>query len=397
MRKEYLLTPGPTPLPPDVSLAMARPIIHHRTPRYRELFKQTQQGLQQLFQTTQPVLVFTASGTGAMEAAVVNLCSPGDKAVVAQAGKFGERWTKLCKAYGIEPVVVEAPYGQAIDPQAVKAALAKTGGAKAVFTTLCETSTGVLHDVQAIAKIASEAGALSIVDAISGLGADELPMDAWGVDVVVSGSQKGMMLPPGLAFASVSERAWAAVARSTSKRYYFDFNGYKKAPADDDTPFTPAVSIVIAMVEALRMIREEGLPSLFQRHRQLATATRAAMTALGLELFAKRPSSAVTSVVVPAGVDGKLLVKRLRDVYGIGLAGGQGEMEGKIFRYAHLGYITLTDVLLAVSTVEMVLKELGHNVPMGRGVAAAQEAFLKTLPPVAATQPAPALAGGKMA
>ena len=376
MRKDYLLTPGPTPLPPDVSLAMARPIIHHRTPRYRECFKQAQQGLQYLFQTSQPVLVFTASGTGAMEAAVVNLCSPGEKAIVAQAGKFGERWTKLCTAYGIEAIVVEAPYGQAIDPQAVKAALAKAGNAKAVFTTLCETSTGVVHDVQAIAKIAREAGAFSVVDAISGLGADALPTDAWGIDVVVSGSQKGMMLPPGLAFATISRRAWAAVEQSKSPRYYFDFRGYTKSLADDDTPFTPAVPIVIAMVEALRIIREEGLESIINRHRQLAAATRAAMAAHGLALFSQRPSNAVTAVSVPAGVDGKALVKRLRDVYGVGLAGGQGEMEGKIFRFAHLGYITLTDVLLAVSTVEMALSEAGYKLTLGRGVAAAQEVFL---------------------
>ncbi len=376
MRKDYLLTPGPTPLPPDVSLAMARPIIHHRTPRYRACFKQAQEGLQYLFQTAQPVLVFTASGTGAMEAAVINLCSPGETALIAQAGKFGERWTKLCKAYGIEAIVVDAPYGRAIDPQAVHAALAKAGRVKAVFTTLCETSTGVVHDVQAIAKIAREAGALSVVDAISGLGADDLPTDAWGVDVVVSGSQKGMMLPPGLAFATVSPRAWAAVEASKSPRYYFDFRGYKKSLADDDTPFTPAVTIVIAMVEALRLLREEGLELVISRHRQLAAATRAAMTAQGLQLFSQRPSNAVTAVTVPAGVDGKALVKRLRDVYGVGLAGGQGEMEGQIFRFAHLGYITLTDVLLAVSTVEMALTEAGYPLTLGRGVAAAQEVFL---------------------
>ena len=393
MRKDHLMTPGPTPLPPEVSSALGRLIIHHRTPRYRELFKQAQQGLQQVFQTANPVLVFTASGTGAMEAAVVNLCSPGDVAIVTQAGKFGERWGKLCKTFGIEPVIVEAPYGQAVDPAAVKAALAKHAGAKAVFTTLCVTPTGVVHDVQAIARIAREANALSVVDAISGLGADELPADAWGIDVIVSGSQKGLMLPPGLAFASVSERAWQAVAKAASKRYYFDFSGYRKALADDDTPFTPAVSIVIALIEALRLLREEGLTNVITRHRQLAEATRAAMSALGLELFAARPSNAVTSVVVPAGVDGKLLVKRLRDVYGIGLAGGQGEMEGKIFRFAHLGYITLTDVLMAVSTVEMALSELGHRVALGRGVAAAQESFLKTLPPITAATPSPAVAG----
>ncbi len=378
MRKDYLLTPGPTPLPPEVALAMARPIIHHRTPRYRELFKQAQQGLQYVFQTANPVLVFTSSGTGAMEAAVVNLCSPGDTAVVTQAGKFGERWAKLCQAYGIAPVIVDAPYGDAIDPNAVRGALAKAKSATAVFTTLCETSTGVVHDVQAIAKIARDAGALSVVDAISGLGADELPTDAWGLDVVVAGSQKGLMLPPGLSFASVSERAWAAVAKTTSKRYYHDFNGYRKALADDDTPFTPAVSLVIGLIEALRIIREDGLEAVVARHRQLASATRAAMTALGLTLFSKRPSNAVTAVTVPTGVDGKQLVKRLRDVYGVGLAGGQGEMEGKIFRFAHLGYITLTDVLLAVSTVEMALREAGYKLTLGRGVAAAQEVFLES-------------------
>ncbi len=372
---DILLTPGPTPLPPQVREALARPIIHHRTAHYRAIFKRTLQGMQTVMQTAQPVCCLTSSGTGAMEAAVVNLLAPGDEAIVVLGGKFGERWQELCQAYAIRAVTVPVTYGDAADPAQVGAALKAHPSAKAVFATLCETSTGVVHDIRAIAQLTRKSQAVLVVDAISGLLADECHTDAWGIDVLVSGSQKGLMLPPGLAFISVNERAWALMERATTSRYYYDLRVARKALADDDTPFTPAVAIVVALDEALKLILGTGVAQRLEHNGQIARGTRAAVEAMGLSLFAKRPSNGVTAVKVPQGVDGKKLAALMYERSGVMVAGGQGEMAGKIIRFAHMGYITAEDLCAGLTALEEALRALNHPVPAGEGVRAAQAIF----------------------
>jgi len=377
MKKTYLLTPGPTPLPPQVTEALARPIIHHRTPQFQAVLKDTFEALRWVFQTKNDCFLMASSGTGAMEAAVVNLLSWGDTALIVEGGKFGERWTELCAAYGIKTTVIKVTWGQALDPAVVKEHLAKDATIKAVFTTLCETSTGVVFDVKGFAQVTKETEAVLVVDAISGLGVVDLQMDAWGVDVVVSGSQKGFMLPPGLGFLSVSKKAWKLVEESKCPKYYFDLKKAKKALEKTDTAFTPAIGIIIALNESLKMMRADGLEAIFARHRRLAEATRAAVAALGLELFAPQAASdAVTAARVPEGIDGDKLVKTMRDEYGVTIAGGQGAAKGKIFRIAHMGYITESDIILALACLEKVLKKMGHAFELGAGVKAAQEVFL---------------------
>ena len=375
MKPDVLLTPGPTPLPPQVREALGRPIIHHRTAPYRALFKHAMQGMQQAMQTKQPVYCLTSCGTGAMEAAVVNLWSPGDEAIVVHGGKFAERWQSLCKAYGITAVPIQVAYGDVVDPQAVKDALAAHPKAKAVFTTLCETSTGVVNDIQAVAAITRFSSAVLVVDAISGLLADDCQTDAWGVDVVVTGSQKGLMLPPGLAFISVSERAAALIEQAKCPRFYTDLRLYKKSFVDDDTPFTSAVSTVVALDEAIKLILQEGVPAMIARCATMSKAARAAAQALGLTLFSKRPSNGVTAINVPAGVDGKQITKLMYDRSKVMVAGGQGDMAGKIFRFAHMGYIQPEDVLAGLEALEGTLAELGYKFEKGKGVKAAQDVF----------------------
>ena len=375
MKQDILLTPGPTPLPPQVREALSRPIMHHRTSQYRAIFKRVLQGMQTVMQTSRPVLCLTSSGTGAMEAAVANLLSPGDEAIVILGGKFAERWQQLCKAYGMVAVTIPVAYGDAVDPREVASTLAAHPKAKAVFTTLCETSTGVVYDIQAIAAITRKSPAVLVVDAISGLLADDCQTDAWGIDVVVSGSQKGLMLPPGLAFLSVSERVAGLLKQTSSPRYYFDLRLYQKALEDDDTPFTSAVSTVMALDEALKLILQRGVAQTIQRCAQMAHATRAGVEAMGLTLFAKRPSNGVTAVNVPSGVDGKQLTKLMYDRSHVMVAGGQGEMAGKIFRFAHMGYISPEDVLAGFSALEDALTTLGYKGSVGDGVKAAQVVF----------------------
>ncbi|MBI1992662.1 MAG: alanine--glyoxylate aminotransferase family protein [Candidatus Omnitrophica bacterium] len=370
MTQDILLTPGPTPLPPEVREALARPIIHHRTGQYRALFKRTLQGMQTVMQTSKPVICFTSSGTGAMEAAVVNLLSPGDEAIVILGGKFAERWERLCTVYGITTVTIPVAYGEAVKPQAVSDALGAHPNAKAVFATLCETSTGVVNEIPAIAAMTRKSRAVLVVDAISGLLADECQTDAWGIDVVVTGSQKGLMLPPGLAFMSLNDRAWALVDQGKSPRFYTDLRLYRKALADDDTPFTSAVSTVVALEAALQLILQRGVPQTIQRCALMAEAARAGVRALGLKLFASRPSNGVTAVAVPDGIDGKQLTKLMYDRSRVMVAGGQGEMAGKIFRIAHMGYIAPDDVVAGLDALEQALAELGCRVAAGAGVKA---------------------------
>ncbi len=373
MKKTHLFAPGPTPIPPEALLTMAHPILHHRTPEYEALLAEVREGLKVLFQTTEEVLLFAASGTGGMEAAVVNTLSPGEKALVIRGGKFGERWGEICEAYGVNFTPIDVPYGKAVDPGLAAAALQKDPQIAVVLSTHSETSTGVLHDIKAIAEAVRKTPALLVVDAITSLGVMDVPMDDWGLDVVVAGSQKALMLPPGLALVGVSRKAWAAVERSRLPKYYFDFAAEQKHLLKNQSRFTPAISLIVGLRETLRMIRSEGLPNIFRRHERLAAAMRAGITALGLELFAERPSPAVTAVRVPRGLDGGTILKTLRTRHRVIIAGGQGSMKGKIFRLATMGYADSSDVVVALSALELTLAEVGYPVKLGDGIRAAQE------------------------
>jgi aspartate aminotransferase-like enzyme len=374
--KHYLLAPGPTPVPPVVLQAMAQPMIHHRTPEYEALFAEVRRDLRTLFQCRNEVLMFAASGTGAMEGAVVNALSPGDHAIVVQGGKFGERWAEICQAYGVSVLSVTVPYGQSVQPAMVAEALRQAPGAKIVFATHSETSTGAVHDIQALAGIVRRTDALLVVDAITSLGVMDLPMDSWGVDVVVSGSQKALMLPPGLAFAALSDKAWARVPEARLPKFYFNFAKERKAIAENQSAYTPAVSLVVGLRESLRLILAEGLPTVFARHDRLARATRAGVQALGLTLFADHPGAACTAVKAPEGIGGDAIVTGLRK-RGITIAGGQGSMKGTMFRIAHMGHVDAFDVLTALGGLEMVLADLGYPVTLGAGVQAAEQILRK--------------------
>ncbi|HEX2377462.1 MAG TPA: alanine--glyoxylate aminotransferase family protein [Gaiellales bacterium] len=382
--KRYLITPGPTPIPPEVAAAAAAPMQHHRSPEFRALLLETLGRLQQVFATENDIVLFTGSGTAAMESAVANMLSPGDRVVVATAGNFGDRWVKLIRSYGLEPVVVEQPWGERLDPARIGAA-ASEEGTKAVFVTHSETSTGVVHDVEAIAAAVAPGGAVLVVDAVSSLGGVELATDAWGVDVVVSGSQKALMSPPGLAFASVSEKAWKLAERSQLPRYYLDWRRAADSQVKGDTAFTPAVSIVVALRTALDLILTQGLADVWEHNRRLARATRAGVKGLGLDLYSPDDDSSamVTALLMPEGVDGQECYTVLRDRHGIVLAGGHGPLRGRIMRIGHMGYMNEFDIVTALAGLEMALAQLGHTPPVpGGGVAAATALFAAEPVPV---------------
>jgi len=376
MKKYYLMAPGPTPVPPNVLLAMAQPMIHHRTPEYEALFVEVRAGLKRLFQTAQDVVPFTASGTGSMEAAVVSTLSPGDTVLVLRAGKFAERWEEICRAYGVQVIAVGAPFGETVPAERFARALREHPEAKAVLMQHSESSTGVLHDVEGVAAVTQPTGAIVIVDAVSSLGIADLRMDAWGVDVVVAGSQKGLMLPPGLSFCALSDKAWERVKTSRLPKYYFDIAAEHQALRRNEAHFTPAVSVVLGLREVLRMIDAEGLAEVFRRHERLARATRSGVEALGLDLFARaNPSPALTAVVAPEGVDSEQVLTAYSASHNITIAGGQGEMKGKVFRLGHMGYVGNFDVLTSLGALEQVLHELGYPVDFGAAVGAAQKVF----------------------
>lgn len=380
MKKNYLLAPGPTPVPERVAAILGQPIPHHRTPGFEKTFLEARDGLKWLFQTKSEVIMLTATGTGGMEAAVSNLFRRGEKVVTINGGKFGERWTKIAKTYGLDPVELKLPAGGALDLAAFAALLATNHDAKAILFQASETSTGSRMPVKEIVDLAKRHGMLSVCDAITALGVMDLPMDAWGIDVLITGSQKAMMIPPGLAFIALSDAAWKKSETSDLPKFYFDLAKEKKAHLTNQTAWTPAISLVMGLAESLRMLRDEGLENVFKRHERLARATRAAIEALGLELLAKKsPSPAVSAVVVPASVkDGKAIPKRMRDQYGVTIAGGQDELEGKIFRLSHFGYCCEFDVTTGISCLELVLAELGHPVKFGTGVGAALKVFAET-------------------
>lgn len=375
MKKRWLFTPGPTPIPPEALLAMAQPIDYHRSEDTVTLIKDVLAKLKHVFQTENDVLFLTSSGTGGMEGAVTNLLSRGDKVIVIRSGKFGERWADICTAFGIQIIPIDVTWGNAVEPQTVETLLTENPDIKAVFATLCETSTGVLHDIEALARLTRTRPTLLVVDAVSGLGADDLQMDNWGVDVVVSCAQKGLMTPPGLAVVALNQRAWDAVERSDLPKYYFDFRKAYESGLEGSVPYTPAVTLLTALQYALNRIYEEGIRNTIARHNRLATATRSAIKALGLSLFAASPANTVTSIRLPEAVDGKAFVHLMLDKYGITYAGGQSQLSGKIVRIAHLGWVNDNDVIVAIAAFERGLVEIGYDLPIGAGVTAAQEVF----------------------
>ncbi len=377
MKKNYLFTPGPTPIPPDAYLAMAQPIDYHRSEESVALIKDILEKLKHVFQTENDVLFLTSSGTGAMEGAVANLLCRGDKVLVIRSGKFGERWAEICTVYGVNIIPIDVPYGDSVAPEAVEEKLTAHPDLTAVFATLCETSTGALHDIEAIAGITRDSPVLLVVDAVSALGADDLQMNSWGVDVVVSCSQKGLMTPPGLAFAALNSRAWDATERSDLPKYYLDFRKAHQRGLEGSVPYTPAVTLLAGLQIALSHICAEGIRNTFSRHARMASATRNAIKTIGLPLFATSPANTLTSIRLPEGIDGKTFVKMMRDKHGITYAGGQGELSGKIVRIAHLGWMNENDVIVAISAFERGLAEIGYDVQLGAGVAAAQEVFAK--------------------
>jgi aspartate aminotransferase-like enzyme len=371
--KRYLLAPGPTPVPPEVVAAMSAPILHHRTPEFSALFAEVERDLQSLFQTTQEVMTLAASGTGAMEAAITNLLSPGDEAIVVNGGKFGDRWTKICAAYGVVAHEIEVKWGEAVEPAAVLCALDAHPAARVLLMQATETSTTVLHPVEEIAALTRARETLLVVDGITAIGVLDVPMDRWGVDVLVTGAQKALMLPPGLAFVALSARAWAQTRRARLPRFYFDLARERAAVAARTTAWTPAIGLVVGLQAALQLIREEGLPQVFARHARLAEAARAGATGLGLQLLAPRaPSPAATGVWVPDDVDGAQLVRYMRDEMGVTVAGGQDRLKGKILRLAHVGYAGAFDVVVGIAALEMALSRFGHRVRFGQGVGAAE-------------------------
>lgn len=378
--KQYLMTAGPTPVPPRVSQIMAEPILYHRAPAFIEVYRRCLERLPRVFETSNDVLCFASSGSGAMESAVANLTRPGEPALVASSGKFGERWAELCTAYGAETRHLDVEWGRRVEPHELDRALAEAQDARTVFTTLSETSTGVRNDVRALAEVAHAHDALIAVDAVSALGAIPVRQDEWGLDVVVSGSQKALMCPPGLGFASVSDEALARASESGGPgRYYFDWQktvaGQRKDPPD--SPFTPAVGLFMALDVALGMIEEEGLDQVLARHRLLGDAARAATGALELEIFGPEDDGAnvVTAIKLPETIDGAAVPKLMRDRFGVTVAGGQGKLKGRIVRIAHCGYFGPFDIVIAVAALEMTLRELGHDVELGAGVGAAQRVF----------------------
>jgi len=383
--KQYLMTAGPTPIPPAVSQAMATPMLYHRAPAFDELYERVLSRLPAVFRTDNPVLAFAASGSGAMESAVANLVRPGDRVLACAAGKFGERWIQLGEAYGAELVRYEPGWGERLDPAEIDRLLAESESIEVAFATLSETSTGIVHDVQAIAEVARRHDVLLVVDAVSGLGATELRQDEWGVDVVVAGSQKALMCPPGLGFTSVSERALEYAERRGGGRYYFDWGRTAKSQRKGASPFTPAVSLFLGLDVALALIEEEGLDDVLARHALLARATRAGAAALGLDLYGDpdERSTVVTAIDLPGDVDGGKVPGALRKL-GITANGGQDHLKGRILRIAHCGYFGAFDILTSLSGLEMVLDQLGHEVDHGAGTGAAQRVFLQAGVPAAA-------------
>ncbi|MBI3794172.1 MAG: alanine--glyoxylate aminotransferase family protein [Nitrospinae bacterium] len=373
MKKSYLLSPGPTPVPERVLLAMAQPVIHHRTPQFSKIFAEAAEKLKTLFHTKNDIIILSSSGTGAMESAVANCFAKGEKVLVVNAGKFGERWGKIAEAFDLKVTWMNITWGECANPADVKAALDADPEIKCVLIQATESSTTVKHPIKEIAEITKSRDVLFIVDGITGVGVFDIPMDDWGVDILICGSQKAMMLPPGLAFIALNDRAWARADKVKNTNFYFNLKRERKNLKDKTTAFTPAVSLIYGLREALLMMEEETYPAVFARHVALGKAVRAGTSALGLKPVTKHLSEAMTGVFLPEAVNGKKFVKVLRDDFGVTFAGGQDSWEGKIIRIAHLGYFGEFDMVIAMSSIEMALDKFGHPVKFGAGVGAAQE------------------------
>ena len=379
MIKRYLLSPGPTPIPNEVMTAMSETIIHHRTPEFTKVLNEARAGLKSLFGTQSDVLILASSGTGAMEGAVSNLFSPGDKVLVVNGGKFGERWLQIAHAFGLKPVEIKVEWGKAVRVETVEDALKEHPDSQGILIQFSETSTTTLHPVREIARLTRN-GPLLVVDGVTAVGALPVPMDEWGIDALVTGSQKALMLPPGLGFVALSDRAWARVDKTRSPRFYFDLKLERKNQQKGSTAFTPAVSLVFGLRAALKLMQQEGLERVYARHDRMARATRAAATALGLKLLApENPSPAATGIILPEGLNGDKLLDYLRERMGLTMAEGQDQLRGKVIRIAHVGYMGAFDVIVAVSGLEMALAKFGQPVPLGKGVAAAQQVLLEAL------------------
>jgi len=357
MKKKYLLTPGPTLIPEEVTMSMASPIIHHRTPEYREITKSVNEVLKEIFKTERNVLTFTASGTGAMEASVINTLSEGDTVIVVRGGKFGERFGEISKANGVNVIPIDIEWGTRPDPKLIEKALNENKNIKAVFMQLCETSTATVYDVKSVGEIVSRKDAILVVDVISGLGADEFKMDEWKVDIAIGGSQKAFMIPPGLSFCAVSKKAWALQKTSKLPKYYFDFARYEKLMEKSDTPWTPAITLMIGLKKAIDIMKKEGIDGFIKRHQEDAKYVHSYIKDLGLLLFSQFPSNAVTAVKVPEGIDGAELIKKLKSK-DVTFAGGQAELKGKIFRIAHMGGVGRKDLEFALEKLKETLEEL---------------------------------------
>lgn len=379
MKKSYLMTPGPTPVPTDVLLAGAKDVIHHRAPAFTKLLLDVTEKLKWVLQTKNTVLIINSSGTGAMESAVVNMFSPGDRVLVISTGNFGERFAKISNNYGLDVIKLDYEWGTAAVPADVERELDKDPSIKGVMVTHSETSTGVNNDIKEIARITNSHNTALIVDAISGLGASDLKTDEWGVDVVVAGSQKALMTPPGISFVSISDRAWKMVEESKLPKFYFDYKAARKMLESDSpqTPFTPAITLLVQLSSSLQMIMDDGLENLFARHAMLAKASRAAVKALGLKLLCdeKVASNSVTPILPPEGIEAGKVIKGMREDFGVTLVGGQGKLKGKIFRIGHCGYFEKLDIILTIAALEMTLKKLGYKFELGSGVKAAEEVF----------------------
>ncbi len=379
MIKDYLLSPGPTPIPNEVALAMSETMIHHRTPQFNKIFEEARAGLKKLFGTKNDVLMLASSGTGAMEAAVANLFSPGDKVLVINGGKFGERWLNISNAFGLRPIEMKVEWGQAVKVAEVEKQLKAHGDIKGVMIQASETSTTVLHPVKEIAKLTKN-GPLFLVDGVTAVGVVSIPLDEWGLDVLITGSQKALMLPPGLGFIALSDRAWERTKTAKLPRFYFDLNLERKNQQKGSGAFTPAVSLIFGVRASMTLLQKEGLDQVYARHERLCRATRAAATALGLKLLAPdSPSPAATGIYLPDGVDADKVLDYLRDHMKITLAEGQDQLKGKVIRIAHIGYMGAFDVITAIAALEMALRKFGVEIPFGRGVAAAEQVLMEAL------------------
>jgi aspartate aminotransferase-like enzyme len=382
IKKQRLLTPGPTPLYPPALHAMMASDIHHRTEDFRNVYKSALADLKEVLGTSHDVLIFAASGTGALDGSVSNFFSRGDKAIVCSAGKFGERWVEIAKAYGLETAVLKAEYGDVVSPKSMEDALQATPDVKGVFVQASETSTGAAHDVRRMAEAVRKTAAIFVVDGITGIGTMPLDIDGWGIDILIGGSQKAFMIPPGLAFAAISPKAWKLTETATLPHFYFDFKKEKKNADKGESSWTPATSLILALAEALKYVKQLGMAKLVENAQLLAQATRAAVRELGLELFAPgSPGSSVTSVRAPRGMDSGVIVKEFRNRFGAIIANGQGSMKGQIFRIAHLGYFDFADLFAMVAELEIILEANGYPVKFGSGVAAVQRIYMDVAAP----------------